>query len=328
MDAFPRFSLCHLPTPLQPAPRLGAWLGGIELWIKRDDLTGLALGGNKTRKLEYLVGAARAAGCDTLITAGAAQSNHCRQTAAAAAAAGLRCHLALGGAAPAQAQGNLLLDHLLGAHLHWCGAHRKGEDLPALAKRLQGEGLRPYVVPYGGSNVTGALGYARAAHELVEQCDSLDLVPHRVVLASSSGGTQAGLVAGFSHAGREVRVTGVRVDKTDATPTHSESLELLARSTAAALSGHEAADLRLEIELVDDALHAAYGEVTAAEREAIAVAGRLEGLLLDPVYTGRAFAGLTRMVREGRIAQGETVVFWHTGGHPALFAHAHDLVLA
>lgn len=321
MESAPRRRLCTLPTPLQPAPRLGAWLGGVELWIKRDDLTGLALGGNKTRKLEFLVGAALEAGCDTLVTAGAEQSNHCRQTAAAAAAAGLRCHLALGGAAPSVPRGNLLLDHLLGAHVHWCGPHRKGEDLPAITAQLEHEGLRPYLVPYGGSNVTGALGYAYAAEEFAAQCTSLALRPDRIVVASSSGGTQAGLLAGFARAGFEVRVTGIRIDPTDATPHHTRALQDLARRTADALGVRRIAD----VELIDDALHDAYGVVTDHEREALVAAGRLEGILLDPVYTARAFAGLIALVRRHAIGAGERVVFWHTGGHPALFVQESDL---
>lgn len=326
MREFPRRSLCHLPTPLEPAPRLGAWASGasrpIDLWIKRDDLTGLALGGNKVRKLEYLIGQALADGCDTLLTAGAAQSNHCRQTAAAAAHVGLWCHLALGGEPPARAEGNLLLDRLFGAHLHWCGEHRKGEDLPALAETLRAAGRRPFVVPYGGSNPVGALGYVAAVQEFAGQCRDRGIRPTRIVVASSSGGTQAGLLVGLALEGLEVEVTGIRVDKTDATPLHAAALRDLARETAA----RSGADCDPVPVLRDEALNADYGVVTGAERDAIAAAARTEGLLLDPVYTGRAFAGLVALVRKGVIAPGETVVFWHTGGTPALFTGGSALL--
>lgn len=326
MRRHPRRRFCHLPTPLQPAPRLGAWLSGgsspLDLWIKRDDLTGLGLGGNKVRKLEFLVGRALAEGCDTLLTAGAAQSNHCRQTAAAAAHTGLQCHLALGGEPPARAEGNLLLDHLFGAQLHWCGPHRKGEDLPAIADELRARGKRPYVVPYGGSNPIGALGYVDAAQEFVAQCRDLGVRPTRIVIASSSGGTQAGLMVGLAHADEDIEVTGIRVDKADATPLHATALRTLARETADLLG--------LPFDgvpvLRDEGLHAAYGVLTEHEREAIAAAARCEGLVLDPVYTGRAFAGLVHLVRNGVITPGQTVVFWHTGGLPALFVGGHELV--
>lgn len=321
----PRFELVAAPTPLQPAPRLGDWLGGVDLWIKRDDLTGLAFGGNKTRKLEFLVGEALARGCDTLLTAGAAQSNHCRQTAAAAARAGLQCHLALGGEAPARPEGNLLLDRLLGAHLHWCGEHRKGEDLPALRERLRSEGRRPYVVVYGGSDPVGATGFVEAARELRRQCEQHDLHFDHVVIASSSGGTQAGLIVGFEDDPRPPRLIGIRVDKTDATAAHAESIWELARTTAAFLGRRPPVD-RERLVLRDDALYAAYGEVTAHEREAIRAAARLEGLLLDPVYTGRALAGLIALARAGEFGSGERVLFWHTGGTPALFGSAADLL--
>jgi D-cysteine desulfhydrase len=170
MDAT-RFELGFWPTPLQPLQRLGSELG-IEIWVKRDDLSGLATGGNKVRKLEYLIGAALEEGADCVVTGGAAQSNHSRQTAAAAAAAGLGCHLALGGEAPDRIDGNLLLDQIYGARLHWCGPDRKGERIPEIIEQLRAEGRRPYLIPYGGSDETGALGFVRAAQELVEQSSS------------------------------------------------------------------------------------------------------------------------------------------------------------
>ncbi len=179
-----------------PLPALSRHIGGPAIVIKRDDQTGLALGGNKTRKLEYLLGDAIARGADVVVTGGAAQSNHCRQTAAAAAACGMGCHLALGGEAPEVMNGNLLLDELLGATIHWSGENRKGENIPEICRQLEGQGLQPYVIPYGGSNATGAIGYVEAMRELVLQLGSeMNAISH-MVFASSSGGTHAGLLLG------------------------------------------------------------------------------------------------------------------------------------
>ncbi len=187
----PRISLAHLPTPIEELPRLSRELGGLRLWVKRDDQTGLATGGNKTRKLEFLIADALAQGADVVITAGAAQSNHCRQTAAAAARLGLACALVLGGEPPHTLGGNLLLDHLLGAQVYWTGPQRRGERLEETAA-----GRRPYLIPYGGSNAVGATGYVAAMQELNEQLAAEKLAVDRIIVASSSGGTQAGLVVG------------------------------------------------------------------------------------------------------------------------------------
>ena len=306
MDA-PRFELGFWPTPLQPLRRLGAELG-IELWIKRDDLSGLATGGNKVRKLEYLIGAALAAGADCVVTGGAAQSNHSRQTAAAAAAAGLGCHLALGGTAPDHPDGNLLLDQIYGAHLHWCGPCRKGERIPEILAQLQGEGRRPYLIPYGGSDETGALGFVRAAGELAGQALAGGIDFGEIVLASSSGGTHAGLIDGARRAGLRARLHGMAIDPED--PGKAPGV---IRDLAARLGTPDA-----RVELDDVSLFAGYGEPTEHETSAILRLARTEGILLDPVYTGRAFAGLLARAAEGSL-QGP-VLFWHTGGLPALFA--------
>lgn len=322
LDRLPRQPLGCWPTPVQPLDRLSAHLGGPKLWVKRDDLAGLAFGGNKTRKLEFLVGEALARGCDTLLTAGAAQSNHCRQTAAAAARCGLACHLALGGEAPQEADGNLLLDHLLGAQIHWCGAHRKGEDLPTLADRLSRAGRRPCVVPYGGSSALGAAGLAAGLRELQAQA----LRPTHIVFASSSGGTHAGLLAGRALAGLPTEIWGIRIDKEEAPdrPFQAEVAEL-ARSCAERL-GLPADPGLSEVRLFEDWLGRGYGVVGAAEREAVGLAARLEGLLLDPVYTGRAFAGLLDLIRRGAFRPEDRVLFWHTGGTPALFPYRRELL--
>jgi len=303
-----RFPLCTGPTPLHRLARLGEALG-VDLWIKRDDLTGLAFGGNKTRKLEFLVGDALAQGADTLVTSGAAQSNHCRQTAAAAACAGLKCHLALGGDRSAPRDGNLRLDLLLGAHVHWCGTARKGENVARIAEALRADGDSPYVLPYGGSNAIGAHGFAQAVAELHAQTNApFDAV----VFASSSGGTQAGLLAGAATYDVAARWIGVRIDKD---PNPDGDLRTTIDALARAITDRPLPAL----ELVEDFLAPGYGVVTALERHALHALARHEGILLDPVYTARAFGGLLAMIEDGRIAPGSRVLFWHTGGGPALF---------
>jgi L-cysteate sulfo-lyase len=324
-----RVPLAHLPTPVEAMPRLSRELGGATLWVKRDDQTGLAGGGNKTRKLEFLVADALAQGADTLVTAGAAQSNHCRQTAAAAARAGLGCVLVLGGQPPDTAPtGNLLLDTLLGAEIRWAGPHRRGEELERVADELRAAGRRPYVIPYGGSNALGASAYALAMHELAAQLS--DHPPlhgiDRIVVASSSGATQAGLVVGARRVGYRGQVLGIAIDKGEAGddpyPVH---LARLATATARRLK-MDATFAPDDFAVNRDYLGGGYGVVGAAEREAIHLAGRCEGLLVDPVYTGRALAGLIDLVRRGEIGAHETVLFWHTGGLPSLFAYADALV--
>jgi 1-aminocyclopropane-1-carboxylate deaminase/D-cysteine desulfhydrase-like pyridoxal-dependent ACC family enzyme len=209
----PRHSLGFFPTPLVKLSRLTERLGGPRIFMKRDDQTGLGLGGNKVRKLEFLVGVALAQGCDTLVTGGAAQSNHCRQTAAAAAACGLACHLVLGGEAPSIPEGNLLLDRLFGAAIHWTGEFRKGEKIPEIAESLRAAGRKPYVVPYGGSNTTGAAGFVEAVRELTEQLAQVGESLTHIVFASSSGGTQAGLTVGKSLFGWDGKLIGIGIDK-------------------------------------------------------------------------------------------------------------------
>jgi D-cysteine desulfhydrase len=304
--AAPRFELGFWPTPLQPLRRLGTELG-IELWIKRDDLSGLATGGNKVRKLEYLIGAALEAGADCVVTGGAAQSNHSRQTAAAAAAAGLQCHLALGGSEPQRAEGNLLLDRIYGARLHWCGPDRKGERIPEIIEALKSEGRRPWLIPYGGSDETGALGFVRAARELAEQAAALGLSFGEIVFASSSGGTHAGLIDGARRYALESRLHGMAIDPEDPDRTPGVIRELAGRL------GTPDADVLLD----PVSLYAGYGEPTEHEAAAILRLARTEGILLDPVYTGRAFAGLLERADEGALRG--PVLFWHTGGLPALF---------
>jgi D-cysteine desulfhydrase len=327
LGRLPRARLCQLPTPVVALPRLSASLGGPRLLMKRDDLTGLGLGGNKTRKLEYLIGDALSAGCDTVVTGGAMQSNHCRQTAAAAAAAGLACHLALGGQAPPLADGNLLLDHLLGAVVHWCGEHRRGEDIPALAERLRGEGRRPYVIPFGGSNAVGATGFVAAVAELAEQLEAVGPVDV-VVLPSASAGTHAGTVVGRDACGLALDVVGIAIDRPDpGQPPYESDLASLANDVARRI-GREPRYAPAQFRTAYGYFGGGYAVVGPAEREAIHLVARMEGILLDPVYTGRAMAGLLDMVRRRLFSAGQTVLFWHTGGLPALFEHARDLAPA
>ena len=320
-DTLPKVSLGHFPTPLEELTRLSDLLDGPRIFIKRDDLSGLAFGGNKVRKLEYLVGDALSRRADTLITAGAVQSNHCRQTAAAAARCGLACELLLGGNEPEVPTGNLLLDKMLGAALHFSDAGRKGEALEGLAASLKSAGRSPYIVPYGGSNAVGGVGFVLAMQELATQLTAHEISVDRVVFASSSGGTHAGLVVGGAVTGFRGKLTGIRIDKEDSrNESYRELLPQLAGQIAELLgiSGtfHESL-----FELNEEYVGEGYGIPGKLEREAISLLARSEGILLDPVYTGKAMAGLLGLIRKGTISATEHVVFWHTGGSPALFAY-------
>ncbi len=311
-----RIVLAHLPTPIEPLPRLTKLLQGPQLFIKRDDLTGLGLGGNKTRKLEYLATDALAQGCRMLITTGAVQSNHCRQVAAAAARLGLGCILVLAGEDPGSRQGNLLLDELSGAKLIFVPKEERDQRLQQAFTQAEENGMQPYLIPYGGSNPVGVQGYIQAMQELQDQ----NLQPDWIVLASSSGGTQAGLVLGAEQTGFPGRILGISVDKPADELT--QTIMALANQTAAWLG----IDKKIESEdvLVNDAYcQAGYGILQPAEVEAIRLFARTEGILLDPVYTGRAAAGLIDLIRKGFFGRDETVLFWHTGGIPALFAEPY-----
>jgi D-cysteine desulfhydrase len=292
-------------------------LNGPRLLVKRDDQTGLAFGGNKTRKLEFLVAEAQTQGADMLITAGALQSNHCRQTAAAAAKFGFDCILVLVGEPPAQVSANLLLDQLFGAKIIWTEKpHRDAALLEAFEKAVA-KRHKPYLVPYGGSSPTGALGYAFAMEEFVGQGVKAD----QVVFASSSGGTQAGLVLGARVFGYSGKVLGISVDE----PQRDLQVRVakLASETSERL-GPRIEFVADEILVNTDYCAAGYGVLTEAECEAISLFAKYEGLLLDPVYTGRAAAGLIDLVRKGFFKKDETILFWHTGGQPALFAEKYQ----
>jgi L-cysteate sulfo-lyase len=326
IESLTRFPLAQLPTPIEELRSLSRELGGPELLIKRDDQTGLALGGNKTRKLEFLVGQALDQGADTLVTAGAAQSNHCRQTAAAAARAGLRCELLLNGTKPELPNGNVLLDELLGARIYWIQLSERAAKLRELPDQLRKEGRKPYVIPVGGSNGVGATGYVLAMIELVEQLDGIDRRVDHVVFASSSGGTQAGIVVGAKVTGFDGKLHGVSVDKGDrgGAPYEHELAEI-ANETAEYISfdaKFTAGDFNVDYGY----LGGGYGVASDLEREAIRLLGSREGILLDPVYTGRSMGALVDLIRKKAFRSDATVLFWHTGGAPALFAYAKDLI--
>ncbi len=328
LDDFPRAALAHLPTPLESMERLSAEPGGPRLFVKRDDCTGLALGGNKTRKLEFLMAEALAAGADSVITAGGVQSNHVRQTAAAAAKLGLAAHLVLTRNVPQDAArehdgydrtGNILLDRLLGAEIRILPAGGdRAAAMDALAARLRAAGGRPYVIPLGGSNATGALGYALCARELLAQAEALCGGLDTVVLASSSGGSQAGLIAGLAALGHPARVIGIEIEG------DREAVAAAVREVAAAVAerlGLGAREVVARVEVVAGYGGPGYGLPTPEMRRAVERAARREGLLLDPVYSGKAMAGLIGLIAEGRFAPGDRVVFLHSGGTPALFAY-------
>lgn len=315
----PRKPLGSFPTPLEPLPHFSAWLGGPQIWVKRDDHTGLAFGGNKTRKLEYLLAEAESHGAGMVLTRGAVQSNHCRQTAAAAARSQLACRLVLTGHPPQETTGNTFLDHLLGAEIIWSEDDDPQDTLDQAFQQAWDAGARPYLIPYGGSSPLGVMGYVQAMRELAEQNLDFD----RMILASSSGGTQAGLVVGAQLVGYRGRVTGISVDL----PMQplQERIADLANQTADLLS----LDKRFEPQkvIIDDGyLGQGYGLMGAAEKEAVRALAQHEGLMLDPVYTGRAMAGLIGQVRNGEIKADERILFWHTGGTPALFAYREGLL--
>ena len=326
IEVCPRFPLVQLPTPIEELKSLSRELGGPELLIKRDDQTGLALGGNKTRKLEFLLGQALEQGADTLVTAGAAQSNHCRQTAAAAARAGLRCELLLNGTKPELPNGNLLLDELLGARIHWVQPSKREAKLNEIPDQLRNEGSKPYIIPVGGSNGVGATGYVLAMMELAEQLNGMNRCVDHVVFASSSGGTQAGIVVGAKVTGFTGKLHGVSIDKDDSDgATYECELADIANETAKYI-GFNAHFATQDFNVLYDYLGGGYGVVGDLECEVIRLLASREGIVLDPVYTGRAMGALVDLIRNKVFRSDETVLFWHTGGAPALFAYAKDLI--
>ncbi|WP_427185371.1 D-cysteine desulfhydrase [Bordetella bronchialis] len=326
LAAYPRVRLGHFPTPLEPLPNLSRHLGGPNLYIKRDDCTGLATGGNKTRKLEFLVAEALAQGADTLITQGAVQSNHARQTVAAAARFGLQCKILLeqrvsDGGEDYEESGNVLLDRLMGGEIvtRLPAGTNMQQAMEDLAAQLRDRGRKPYVIPGGGSNPVGALGYVACAQELLNQSFETGLRLDCVVHATGSAGTQAGLVTGLAASNSGIPVMGISVRA--AQQQQEENVWKLVQATRDYM-GLPAGSVRRE-DVAVDAGHVGggYGVPTEGMIEAVRLAAELEGILLDPVYSGKGMAGLIAQIRAGKFSAGQNVVFVHTGGSAALFAY-------
>ncbi len=325
LKSLPRIELAQLPTPLQKISHLGQLLGGPKLLVKRDDQTGLALGGNKTRKLEFLIADALKKGADTVITTGAPQSNHCRQTAAAAAQVGMGCELVLGGNEPEVPNGNVLLDLFCGANLHWTTRERRNAIMEEVAGQLRSLKRTPYIIPVGGSNGLGALGYVQAMIELNDQLSKGRVKVDTIVFATSSGGTQAGMVVGARISGFKGKILGISIDQRSSQDSSYQSELAAIANEAAKLIDSRYKFTEDDFTVNYDYLGLGYGVVGNLERESIRLTACTEGLLLDPVYSGRAMGGLIDLIKKGYFSLKDTVLFWHTGGAPALFAYAREL---
>jgi D-cysteine desulfhydrase len=317
----PALSLAQLPTPLQEMPHIGAQFGGgHRLWVKRDDLTGSALSGNKIRKLEYVVAAAIEQGCDTLITCGGVQSNHCRATALVGAQLGLGVHLVLRGEAPAEVDGNLLLDHLAGARVSHYPARQYATELDELLQHWRQhyaeKGSKAYVIPTGASDGVGIWGYIAAAEELGKDLQRAGVAQAHVVCATGSGGTQAGLTLGTALHGLPIQVWGVNVCD-DAAWFLNKVRENIADWRQ--LYAPELPLPEVDVRVIDGYVGPGYGRADAEVFETIALAARLEGLVLDPVYTGKAFHAMLQEIEAGRFEGCKDIVFLHTGGIFGLF---------
>jgi L-cysteate sulfo-lyase len=323
LSRFPRVRLGHLHTPLEPMAALSRTLGGPNLFVKRDDCTGLATGGNKTRKLEFLMGQARENGAEIVVTQGAVQTNHGRQTAAAAARLGLACEILLERRVREpepgyEVQGNVLLDRMFGATLSF---HEPGDmNARALARteELRSQGRKAYFIPGGGSNPVGALGYVDCALELLQQANDMGLRIDYLVHATGSTGTQAGLLAGLEGANTGIPVLGISVRQPKA--QQEEAVYALTQATAEYVGVKGGID-RARVVAYADYVGEGYGVPTPAMVEAVALTARCEGILLDPVYSGKGMAGLIDLVRKGFFRREDNVVFLHTGGAMALFAY-------
>ncbi len=323
----PRISLVNAPTPIESLVRFSEAIDGPALFIKRDDLTGLATGGNKTRKLEFLIGDALSKSADIIITAGGPQSNHCRLTAAAAARAGLECHLVFGSSYDSTLKGNRFLDSILGAHEHWTPKGTRETKMAELESAFKAEGRKPYVIPVGGSNSIGALGYVAAMHELKAQMDAHSISFDHIVYPTSSGGTQAGMTVGAKMTGFQGKLTGISIDQV---PDGTSPFDY--KAFVFNIAKQTIKDLGIEINLTlddftinYDFLGGGYGVVGDPERNAIRLMAQMEGILVDPVYSGRALAALVGLTKDGQFERNERVLFWHTGGDAALHAYVEDL---
>jgi len=321
-----KFNLGFFPTPLHLLKKLSEQFD-YQIYIKRDDQTGLATGGNKTRKLEYLIQKALDEGCDTVITAGAQQSNHCRQTAAACVLAGLECHLLLNNNKPKIFQGNLLLDNLLGANLHFSTKNKKGrnEDLKELKTSLEKKGKKVYLIPIGGSNFTGSLGYVSAMKELSVQLFEENIKNPYIFFATSSGGTQSGMMLGESLFNTDTILMPVQIDKIkDYELSLENEIFKILQESEKKLQLSKTFKLN-DISVIKGYNYAEYGQLTDNEKYAINLLAKTEGIFLDPVYTGRAFFGMIDILQNKKIPAGSNVIFWHTGGTPALFEYSEEL---
>lgn len=330
LSRFPRVSLAHLPTPLEHLPRLSDHLRGPQIYVKRDDCTGLATGGNKTRKLEFSMGEALQTGADTIITVGAVQSNHVRQTAAAACKLGLKCEILLEHRVKQPSDlyrnsGNVFLDRVFGANLR---EYDKGTDfdvaIAEVADEVASAGDKPYIIPGGASNPVGALGYVGCGLELLQQFSDQALNVDHIVTATGSAGTHAGLAVGIRGGGSKLPILGIGVN----VPQDEQEGRVyeLACETAE-LVGAPGTVVRDDIIADCSYIGAGYGEPTDAMNEAVLMLARLEGLLFDPVYSGKALAGMIDYIRTGRFSDADTIVFLHTGGVAGLFAYADTLRL-
>jgi L-cysteate sulfo-lyase len=321
---FPRVQLGHFPTPLEPMDRLSEMLGGPRLWVKRDDCTGLSSGGNKTRKLEYLMADAQDQGADTIITQGATQSNHARQTAAAAAKLGMGCHILLedrtGSSEPNYTlNGNVLLDRLHGASVSKReGGADMNAEMAALANKLLDQGKKPYIIPGGGSNPIGALGYVNCVRELAEQAASTGLHIDALVHATGSSGTQAGLVAGLAAIQNDMHLLGIGVRAPQ--PKQEQMVFDLAQRTADYLDTGLTIP-RSAVRANCDYVGPGYGMPTEGMITALKLLAETEGLLFDPVYSGKGLDGLIDQIRKGYFDGMDNIVFLHTGGSAALFGY-------
>lgn len=327
---FPRVRLAHLPTPLEPMPRLSELLGGPEIWIKRDDCTGLSTGGNKTRKLEFLMAEAMDQGADIVLTQGATQSNHARQTAAAAAKLGLECHILLEDRTGFNHEnyrynGNVLLDVLHGASIEHRGPDLDmNAEMEAVADQMRTKGRKPYTIPGGGSNATGALGYVNCALEMLNQFVEMDLKVDHIVHATGSAGTQAGLITGLKAMNAQIPLLGIGVRAPK--PKQEENVYNLAVKTAEKL-GCPGVVSREDVVANTDYVGPGYGIPAESTLEAIDIFARTEAILLDPVYSAKGAAGLIDLIRKGHFKSHERVVFLHTGGAIGLtgYTHAFDV---
>jgi L-cysteate sulfo-lyase len=331
ISKFPRLHFAHLPTPLEPMQRISKALGGPNLWIKRDDCTGLSSGGNKTRKLEFLMADAVERKADCIITQGATQSNHARQTCAIAGKLGLQCHILLEDRTGYEDEsytlnGNVLLDQLHGATISKRGAGTDmNQAMEDLAQSLRDDGKNPYIIPGGGSNEIGALGYVNAAIELTTQANDRSLRIDHLVHATGSSGTQAGLVLGMEgiNSGIAVYGVGVRAPK----EKQEQMVYDLAQRTAVHMGLNPEIVSREKVVANSDYVGDGYGLPTSSMVEAVKMLAQYEGILLDPVYSGKGFAGLIDLIRKGHFKKGENVVFLHTGGSISLFGYPNTFDL-